>query len=266
MSTPPPIDPAVALAWGRSDGARRGPKPSLSLEEIVATAVRIADEEGLEAVSMARVAKALGFTTMSLYRYVPSKTDLLTHMQDAALGPVPADRASDVDWRTGLSTWTSAVLGRFRLHPWCVSIPLTGPPLMPRNTEWLDWCLSHLAGVPLAPLEKLSTVMLLSGYAQNEVARETSLRLGRADQDSETGHDAEADETTAADEDVRYAATLAHLVDPDRLPHLSGLLDEGLFSLKPYANVDDGDAFMLDYGLHRILDGIGLLIESRSST
>ena len=106
MSTPPPIDPAVALAWGRSDSARRGPKPSLSLEEIVATAVRIADEEGLEAVSMARVAKALGFTTMSLYRYVPSKADLLTHMQDAALGPLPEDRVRDVDWRAGLTEWT----------------------------------------------------------------------------------------------------------------------------------------------------------------
>lgn len=266
MSTPPPIDPAVALAWGRSDVARRGPKPSLSLEEIVATAVRIADEEGLEAVSMARVAKALGFTTMSLYRYVPSKADLLTHMQDAALGPLPEDRVRDVDWRTGLTAWTRAVLTRFRLHPWSATIPLTGPPLMPRNTEWLDWCLGHLDGTPLAPLEKISTVMLLSGYAQNEVARETSLRLGRTDSDPDRDTDTDADDASPDDEDVRYAAALAHLIDPARLPHLGALLDEGLFSAQPYTDVEDGDTFMLDYGLHRILDGVGLLIESRRST
>lgn len=271
MTTPPPIDPTVALAWGRTDGTRRGPKPSLSLEEIVATAVRIADEEGLEAVSMARVAKGLGFTTMSLYRYVPSKADLLTHMEDAALGPLPEDRVRDVDWRTGLAAWTRAVLARFRLHPWSATIPLTGPPLMPRNTEWLDWCLGHLADTPLAPLEKLSTVMLLSGYAQNEVVRETSLRLGRTDQDSddqnpEAGQDSEAGTTSPAGEDTRYAEALAHLIDPARLPHLGALLDEGLFSSQPYADVEDGDAFMLDYGLHRILDGIGLLIEARRSS
>jgi AcrR family transcriptional regulator len=221
---------------------------------------------------------------MSLYRYVPSKADLLTHMQDAALGPLPEDRVRDVDWRTGLTAWTRAVLARFRLHPWSATIPLTGPPLMPRNTEWLDWCLGHLDGTPLAPLEKLSTVMLLSGYAQNEVARETSLRLGRTAQDAEAGPSAEASQSSdvgmgcevspgseaaaasADGEDVRYAETLARLIDPARLPHLDALLTEGLFSAQPYTDVDDGDAFMLDYGLHRILDGIGLLIESRRST
>src|SRR5690606_33966576 len=169
----------------------------------------------------------------------------------------------------GLAAWTRAVLARFRLHPWSTTIPLTGPPLMPRNTEWLDWCLGHLADTPLAPLEKLSTVMLLSGYAQNEVVRETSLRLGRtgqtaeADQSSQNGQTAEAGADSPAREDVRYAEALAHQIDPARLPHLGAVLDEGLFSSQPYADVEDGDAFMLDYGLHRILDGIGLLIEAR---
>ncbi|SMY13089.1 TetR/AcrR family transcriptional regulator [Brevibacterium jeotgali] len=269
MTTPPPINPAVALAWGLADGGRRGPKPSLSLADIVDSAVSIADDEGLEAVSMARVAKSLGFTTMSLYRYVASKEELLAHMQDAALGPLPADRVSagrvsadrlsaaadqtaHSDWRSGLAAWTQAVLHQFRLHPWSVDIPVAGPPLMPRNIEWLDWCLGYLEGTPLAPLEKLSAVLLLSGYAQNEVSREAALRTGRG------GHEPDANEG------VDYEAALRHLVDPARLPALSAVLDEGLFTPPPNDTTADGDSFMLDFGLHRILDGIERLMDSRS--
>lgn len=266
MTTPPPIDPAVALAWGLSDGARRGPKPSLSLADIVDSAVRIADDEGLEAVSMARVAKSLGFTTMSLYRYVASKEQLLTHMQDAALGPlpaerVPADAAVNSGWRAGLTAWTQAVLHQFRLHPWSVDIPVAGPPLMPHNIAWLDWCLGYLDGTPLAPLEKLSSILLLSGYAQNEVSREASLRAGRGGKEP------------AVSEGVDYEAALRHLVEPERLPALSAVLNAGLFTPPPRATNGtgfgdgdgeaDGDAFMLDFGLHRILDGIEHLMESR---
>lgn len=250
MTTPPPIDPGVAMAWGLADASRRGPKPTLTLEEIVGTAMAIADAEGLDAVSMARVAKTLGYTTMSLYRYVASKDELLAHMQDAVLGPVPSDRPGDVDWRTGLTAWTRSALERFRHHPWFMDIPLKGPPLMPHNVEWLDWCLSHLTETPLAPLEKLSTALLLSGYAQNEVARERSLRMGRGNEQP-------------ADEDVVYEAALRHLIDPARLPALSAVLDEGTFTPPHDSRVVDGDDFMLDFGLHRILDGLERLMESR---
>src|SRR6201994_1909280 len=64
-----PLAPALALLGGRRGRGRRGPRPALSVDEIVAAAIAVADAEGLEAVSMARVAADLGFTTMSLYRY-----------------------------------------------------------------------------------------------------------------------------------------------------------------------------------------------------
>lgn len=253
MNTPVPISPAAAMAWGLTSGAKRGPKPSLTLEEIIDAAIRVADEEGLEAVSMSRVAKSLGFTTMSLYRYVASKDELLMHMQDAALGPLPSAREPDGDWRTGLEAWTQAVLRQFRLHPWSVDIPMKGPPLMPRNVEWLDLCLGHLAGTPLSPLEKISTVLMLTGYAQTEVQREKALTQGR---DGAEPSDAES---------VDYEEALRHVIDPQSLPALSALLEEGLFTPPPFAEVDDGDAFMLDFGLHRILDGLALLMSSRTA-
>ena len=88
----PELPRGVALAWGVAAHPQRGPKRELSIERIVEAAIDIADAEGLAAVSMSRVAASLGFTTMSLYRYVTSKDDLILLMQEgASLPPVPDD-------------------------------------------------------------------------------------------------------------------------------------------------------------------------------
>src|ERR1700690_4421209 len=79
-----PLPPGLDLLWGRRGRGQRGPKPGLSVEAIVTAAIRVADAEGLEAVSMARVAEQLGFTTMSLYRHVTSKEELLQLMWNAS--------------------------------------------------------------------------------------------------------------------------------------------------------------------------------------
>src|SRR6516162_2662775 len=92
MSEPDRADlpDTVAVAWGVRDRPHKGPRPGLSLERIVAAAVRLADAEGLAAVSMSRVAAELGAAPMSLYRHVTAKDELLTLMLDAAYGPYPA--------------------------------------------------------------------------------------------------------------------------------------------------------------------------------
>jgi AcrR family transcriptional regulator len=84
-SEQPELPADVALMWGLRDVTKRGPKPSLSVEDIVRAAIEIADAEGLAAVSMARVAERLGNSTMALYRHVKSKDELLILMSDAAL-------------------------------------------------------------------------------------------------------------------------------------------------------------------------------------
>src|SRR5260370_20248427 len=70
------LPPVLELLWGRRQPGRRGPKPELTVGAIVEAAMRIADADGLDAVSMARVAQELGFTTMSLYRHVTGKDEL----------------------------------------------------------------------------------------------------------------------------------------------------------------------------------------------
>src|ERR1700743_3342724 len=79
----------VATAWGVRERPHKGPKPALSLARIVEAAVRIADAEGLDAVSMGKVAAELRAAPMSLYRHVAGKEELLRSMVDAAWGGVP---------------------------------------------------------------------------------------------------------------------------------------------------------------------------------
>ena len=94
-----PLPPGLDLLWGRRERGKRGPRAGLSADAIVAAAIRIADAKGLEAVSMARVAHELGFTTMSLYRHVASKEELLQLMWNAsALGAEDLVIEGD-DWR-----------------------------------------------------------------------------------------------------------------------------------------------------------------------
>src|SRR6201994_2196395 len=123
----PPLPPVIELLWGRRERGRRGPHPGLSADAIVDAAVRIADAEGLEAISMARVAAKLGFTTMSLYRYVASKDELLQLMFNAsALGAESLVIEGD-GWRPRLRAW--AVIQREMLdrHPWITQMPMPAP-------------------------------------------------------------------------------------------------------------------------------------------
>src|ERR1700683_805489 len=128
----------VAAAWGVRERPHKGPKPALSLARIVSAAVRVADAEGLDAVSMGRVAAELGAAPMSLYRHVSSKEELLTLMVDAAWGDSPPLRAPDEGWRAGLSRWAWTMRTQIRRHPWAVRIPLHSLPIMPREVAWFE--------------------------------------------------------------------------------------------------------------------------------
>src|SRR4051812_50222549 len=89
----------VALAWGIAASPQRGPKREMSVESIVDAAVELADAEGLGAVSMAAVAARLGYTPMSLYRYVTAKDDLILLMQEEATGLPPQQGGAAEGWR-----------------------------------------------------------------------------------------------------------------------------------------------------------------------
>ena len=135
---------SVETAWGIRERPAKGPKPGLSLSQIVDAAVQVASSDGLGAVSMSRVATELGAATMSLYRYVATKDELLTLMVDAVFKDPPAMVPRE-RWRAALSRWAREHLAVLRRHPWVVRVPLSGPPIMPNQVAWFERGPSPLA-------------------------------------------------------------------------------------------------------------------------
>ena len=156
----------IAAAWGVRERPHKGPKPALSLPRIVDAAVQVADADGLDAVSMGRVARELGAAPMSLYRHVSGKEELLDLMVDAAWGDPPGAPAAGEDWRTGLARWAWALRARARRHPWAVRIPLNGLPVMPHEVAWFENALACLRETALTEARKGSVVLLLAGVRQ----------------------------------------------------------------------------------------------------
>ena len=236
---------SIEAAWGRRDRPSRGPKPGLSLERIVDAAVRVAGSDGLEAVSMSRVAAELGVSTMSLYRYVAAKDELLSLMVDAVMADAaPAtesDRRDDEDWRTGLSRWAWAYHDILRRHPWVVRVPITSPPVTPNLTAWLEHGLSTLRATGLPEPEKLSVMLLLSGFVRNEATLVAELGA-------------------AAEHEIMpsWGRVLGTLTDPEQFPALHAAL-----ASEAFAQDDDPDAEFA-FGLDRILDGVAALVRTRT--
>lgn len=238
----------LRVAWGLDAAATRGPKPGLSIERILTTGIRIADEHGLGAISMASIAKELGFTPMSLYRYVESKDELLRLMADAAIELPPAPDANQ-GWRAGLAAWARAIMAFYLAHPWVMELPITGAPLLPNNLAAMDRGLAALEGTPLNPGEKLATILLLSGYAKNEALLAVQVGQGR-----------EQSGLTPDEAGQQYATALSILVTPERFPALAKLAATGVFT---ESSDTDFPPEMVQYGLDRILDGLEAHIERR---
>jgi len=246
------IPGSVAAAWGVRERPHRGPKPALSLGRIVEAAVRVADAEGLDAVSMGRVAAELGTAPMSLYRHVSAKEELLTLMVDAAWGPAPDGPAPDgpgpgEDWRAGLSRWAWALQARARRHPWVVRIPLNGLPIMPNEVAWFENALACLAGTGLSEARKASVIMLLAGYVRNLATTEADIEAA-----------IRASGMTPSQWMGSYPRMLAELADPRRFPALTAFIAAGVFE-----TADDPDDEFI-FGLDRILDGVAVLLEARA--
>src|SRR5262245_45380964 len=108
----------AGLLWEQSARPARKPRVGLSLDRIARAGIEIADAEGIDAISMQRVAGELGFTKMSLYRYVASKAELLAVMIDLAVGEPPDLGSVSGGWRARLEEVIRQVTDIWRRHPW----------------------------------------------------------------------------------------------------------------------------------------------------
>ncbi|EQM86738.1 TetR/AcrR family transcriptional regulator [Microbacterium maritypicum] len=163
---PPELPRGIALAWGVAANPQRGPKREMSVEKIVDAAVELADAEGIGAVSMAAVAARLGFTPMSLYRYVTAKDDLLLLMQEEATGLPPQSHLEADGWRGRLIALYEEQVKLYLRHPWMLSLPITGSPITPNSSAWLDAGLAALDGTALTTEERMAVALAVTGHAR----------------------------------------------------------------------------------------------------
>lgn len=131
------ISRTLELLWGTGERPSRGPKPGLTLDRIVTAAVEIADAEGLAAVSMRRLSTELGAGTMTLYRYVPGKAELLDLMLDRVGGQPPATKEPEGDWRAAIDALARGYLTLYREHPG--SSRSTRPERSSARARYGDW-------------------------------------------------------------------------------------------------------------------------------
>ena len=164
------------VIWLRPEHAAIGRPAERSRAEITAAAIEIADREGLDALSMRRVAAALGTGAASLYRYVATRDDLLDLMTDATAAEYDLTdlTAPTGHWRQDLLAIAHQARRIMHRHPWLPDLTITRPVLGPHGADLLEHVLTVLADHPAPPARKLEAFALLNAltamFVQNELA------------------------------------------------------------------------------------------------
>jgi len=133
MSRDEPLPPI----WARPEPRGRGARPALSRKQIVDVALAIADEEGLDAVSMRRLARELRSGAMSIYHYFQSREELLDLMGDAVAADMLLDNVPD-DWREALRAIAHRSRAAFLRHPWMLPTLQERPRVSPNLLRHIE--------------------------------------------------------------------------------------------------------------------------------
>ncbi|MFC4114692.1 TetR/AcrR family transcriptional regulator [Nonomuraea zeae] len=245
-------DPArsLALLWRTSERTSRKGKPELSVDRIVRAAIEVADAEGLQALSMRRVAERLGVGTMSLYTYVPGKPELFDVMLDTVYGE--SDRPEDVPggWRGRLEQIARENWALYLRHPWLLQVAASRPVLGPNVTAKYDYELRAVDGIGLSDLEMDSVITLVTGFVHGAARGAVEA--------------AQAESQTGMSDEQWWAA---------HAPFFSRIADHGRYPVATRVGQAAGEALnaayspehAFEFGLQRVLDGIEALVNSRST-
>jgi AcrR family transcriptional regulator len=223
----PPRSPApphaVRPIWDRPEPAAR--RPRFSRDQIAAAALAIADAEGFEAVTMRRIAAALRAGTMSLYRYIETKDDLLALIEDAILGEAVVPGQLPEDWREAIALVARRSVRAYLNHPWAIQALQgragPGPSAGPNGARHFEQSLAAVARSPLSPSAVLDLLGIVDDYVYGHVLRAAEL-AERADARSDIAGILELIQSRVAATELPHVAALAgsaarSLADPGAL-------------------------------------------------
>jgi AcrR family transcriptional regulator len=237
-------DPArsMALLWRTTERAGR---KGLSVDRIVEAAIAVADEEGIGALTMRRVADRLGVGTMSIYTHVPAKAELIDVMLDTVLAEVTGPDHAPGPWRERLEQVARGLRALYLRHPWLLHVATTRPPMGPNVIAKYEHELRAVDGIGLTDIEMDAVVTLINDFVHGTVrsaieAAEVERRTGLTDEQWW----------------YRQAPLLERVLDPARFP--LGVRVGSAAGEEHQAAVDPEHAF--EFGLERVLDGIEMLV------
>ncbi|MGW6032610.1 TetR/AcrR family transcriptional regulator [Gordonia terrae] len=247
-------DDTLKRLWTGAREGRRGPKPALSLDRIVNAAIGIADAEGLDAVSMARIGEALGCSSMALYRHVSGKGQLLILMLDTVTGALTLPPRTG-RWRDDLVAWTRAQIDGIVERPWYLDLPLTSAVPGPNRMAWIEAAFEILDEFDLPGEVRFEIVGLLAQYALSASRVEIEHRRSvESPVDPGAGDDhGGGDDRDGQAQTWYFDEILTNLADPVQFPYTVAALGD------PRSTPVDED-----FGLQLILDGIAAHV-ARSS-
>ncbi|WP_222871840.1 TetR/AcrR family transcriptional regulator [Nonomuraea sp. PA05] len=231
----------VELLWRQQEEPE--PRPGLNVGRIVRAAVELADAEGLEGLSMRKVADRLGFTTMSLYRHVPGRDQLVDLMSDEVMGEHPPAPPAEEGWRARLEAIARQAWEIRKRHPWLAEVRGTRHLPGPRGVAHYDDMLATLTGTALRPSEVIATIGLLGRFVDAEA-------LVLVERQREERRSGVSEEEWWGGRDSLYERL-------DRYSAITHLWESGGWH-------HPEDSF--EFGLRRLLDGIETLIQERDET
>lgn len=236
-------DRTLALLWRHTLGepqGSRGRKQRLSVDQVVDAAIALADEDGLEALSIRKVAERLGIGAMSVYTYVESKNQLVELMLDRVIGRLPRPEPAGT-WRDRLSRAAHDELEGYLRHAWMLQVDASRPPLGPGTSDWYEYVIAPLDGIGLDDLEMDAAVVTV-GALVAATARSTI--------------DADRARATSGQTDTQWweanLPVLEKVMTGDRWPVTSRV---GQTVGETYQSITDPLA-SFEFGLTAVLDGI----------
>jgi AcrR family transcriptional regulator len=157
----------------------RSSVPGLSTARIAAAAIEIADEHGLDAVSMRKVAGAIGSGTMSLYRHVANRDELLDAMLDEVYAELNLSRSSTGEWRERIAATARAHRKMLRSHPWAATLVGSRPPLLPSFLDAFEASFAALLDGGLTVIDAAEASATINAFVVGYALLEHAEQLAR---------------------------------------------------------------------------------------
>ena len=252
-------DPAhtLRLLWRAAEdpatppAPRRGPRRALSVDAVLAAATALADAEGLEAVTIRRVAQELGVVPMSLYTYVPGKAELLDLMMDAAYDAMPRPDTAGEPWRARVKAIAEENRALFEAHPWAAEVSTARPPLGPGLMAKYEHELTAFEDTGLGDVETDDCLTHLLGFVQGWARSAADTRAAQA-------------ESAMSDQQwwQANAPLLEKVFDAEKYPNAVRV---GSAAGEAHGAAYDAD-HAYEFGLERVLDSFEALIAGRRRT